>query len=422
MSAASATTAPSGCSAEASSSSVVVPDGGVLRPLLSNTRQILLAEFERSRLLSAHASRIRESVCRELFLSALPRSLDIVSGVIWDASGNQSGELDNIIVDSKHPLIRLVPGAPRGSGNIALYHSVFAVVEVEARFADSTVKDMQKKFALLDALQLRNATGGTDDKDIKGMGRPLRVIVALRNSIAAGDMEDKMIEMQADAFYDLTGDWMIFRDEAETLNLRALDQSLRDFVSRRARNASARPPHGGQGDPSAQPPLEPVVRTFSMFPPSSALPWLCHCLAKLATDFDNKPFSFGSLMPYYIGQGAAVHHLHNGRMPDRFLSTPPTRDQRDSTIVRQDTELKALRDFQSRILPQDIFKGRTGEFGTFDERGIPLTTIEGETISESARGALIREHEDHAKNHRGWLSRQNSGGSPAGASVAGPKS
>lgn len=75
---------------------------------------------------------------------------------------------------------------------------------------------------------------------------------------------------------------------------------------------------------------------------------------------------------------------------------------------------------KGKLAPESIFKPPVtpdGTFGSWDEKGIPLTDAQGEEISKAKKKKLVKEWEEQNKRHEAWKAYiANQGASSGGPS------
>lgn len=92
------------------------------------------------------------------------------------------------------------------------------------------------------------------------------------------------------------------------------------------------------------------------------------------------------------------------------------RDEKRAAIVakaaqKEASKLAAQKQAQAKLekgklSPQEMFKPPNvleGTYGSWDEKGLPLTDGEGQEISKGKSKKLAREWEDQVKKHEAWL-------------------
>lgn len=95
---------------------------------------------------------LRELFTSELLSNYLTSQFDTGTGIVVDADGNQSHQMDIIITDN-----RILPPIIKNSGlGVFPYESVLAVIEVKSSLTKKSIEDTEKKFKHSDSFMNNN--------------------------------------------------------------------------------------------------------------------------------------------------------------------------------------------------------------------------------------------------------------------------
>lgn len=143
----------------------------VLFEYFGSTADVLLAEYERSKLqgASANLGKNRELFCKEFLSKALPAKLSIRSGEIWDYTKNKTGQQDVVILRDDAPILHI------GSDDIFLVEGTFAVIEVKSNLTRTKLKEAGDGLAKVKNLKINI---GAMIKAGAHLDRPLRIVFA----------------------------------------------------------------------------------------------------------------------------------------------------------------------------------------------------------------------------------------------------
>jgi len=129
----------------------------VKRPILydyfKKSADVLLAEYERSKIqeASANLGYNRELFCNKFLSRVLPPRLTLRQGEVWDSQGNQTGQLEIIILRDDTPSLTF------GGVDTYLAEGVFGVVEVKSNLSRT---ELQEALSTLKRVKLLSLTGG----------------------------------------------------------------------------------------------------------------------------------------------------------------------------------------------------------------------------------------------------------------------
>lgn len=95
--------------------------------------------------------------------------------------------------------------------------------------------------------------------------------------------------------------------------------------------------------------------------------------------------------------------LIKGRDEKRAALAAKAAQKEASRLAAQKQALAKLE--KSKVSPEELFKPPNvpeGMYGSWDERGIPLTDGQGQEIGKGKAKKLVREWEDQGKKHEAW--------------------
>jgi len=115
---------------------------------------VLLAQYNRSKgqEASANLGYNRELFCSEFLSHVLPPRLSNCRGEIWDSQGNQTGQLDLIIIRDDAPILTF------GGADTILAEGVFAVIEVKSNLTREKLIEAINTLRKVRDLELRSNT------------------------------------------------------------------------------------------------------------------------------------------------------------------------------------------------------------------------------------------------------------------------
>lgn len=150
------------------------------RPLLfqycRDTADVLTADFNRSKgqNASANIGRNREFLCRHFLDHVVPPKLSTGTGEMWDAYGNQTGQLDIVLYRNDSPRLHF------GDTNTFPVQGVFGVVEVKSNLTTTKLQEAFDTSRRVKVLNHIPFSGITAHYTIGGVGlnRPLCCVFA----------------------------------------------------------------------------------------------------------------------------------------------------------------------------------------------------------------------------------------------------
>jgi len=113
----------------------------IKRPILYDyfrrSADVLLAEYERSKVQesSANLGYNRELFCNKFLSCVLPPRLTLRRGEVWDSQGNQTGQLEIVILRDDTPSLTF------GEADAYLAEGIFAVVEVKSNLSRAKLQE-----------------------------------------------------------------------------------------------------------------------------------------------------------------------------------------------------------------------------------------------------------------------------------------
>jgi hypothetical protein len=154
---------------------------GTLAAILSQTAELMLAEYEQTRSIEHRGSKgtVRESLVLDRFLSKyMPRNVDVVgSGEACAVDGTTSSQCDLMVVDPQAPFL-----LEKDDYRIAAIEAVFGVIEVKSNLTADELAKSCRKIADLKAMPktaFRQPMGFQQTRNVYGKKWPYMPVVGM---------------------------------------------------------------------------------------------------------------------------------------------------------------------------------------------------------------------------------------------------
>jgi len=171
---------------------ITVPAIPRLRNYFSKVEEMMLSQSELSAEHKAGGihGHSREAILRKFLRDHLPCSMKTVSGEIQDSYGNNTNELDCIIMNANSFQLPIVDDGP----SIVIAESVVAVIELKSKLTSSELREAAHQLAKLDSLKVQPGRQAAGYMPEVGGHFPIRVILAfgLASNLTLDQVSDQL--------------------------------------------------------------------------------------------------------------------------------------------------------------------------------------------------------------------------------------